>query len=65
MTAYELVQRYIEDNGDLPAAGYEWEEIQQLCERLKVDLPNEIDVVMVIAIERRQRQEAAGQGKLF
>ena len=72
MTAFELIQEYMQETGELPPEGNEYEEISFYARELRqdikgvaVDVPEASDVVSVCQMLRQAAQEAAGQGRLF
>ena len=65
MTAYQLLQDYMQEYGMLPPEGDEYQELDAYAQRRKVDTPDSDSVIAVCQMMRRQQQEAAGQGRLF
>ena len=65
MTAYQLLQEYVQEYGMLPPEGDEYQELDAYAQRRKVDTPEQDDIVSVCQMMRQWKQEKAGQGRLF
>lgn len=58
MTAYELVERYAQEHGELPLPYSELVEFGEYAQRLGVDLPEPDSLIAVVQMMRQAQDEA-------